>query len=313
MNRDPLLSIVVATYNRLPELRTMLDSLLPQVAGQPVEVLVVDDRSTDATWEWLEANLAGRAGIRCLRMEQNSGPGPARNLALEVARGKYFVPFDSDFVIMEGAVERVLRAIQEEPAHILFFFPCIKVPGMQRLDSVTAARCEIDYESFVSRNFGEMIPVASLVHIRERKLAYSVLRVSGEGLLWMRMLAAGPALFLDTPLALYRTDVSGRLSTLECHLSRPGDLAESAETFIELLESGPSIPGLRQIRAERMVAAGTYHLLAGEGRKGRRFLFSALSERHWSAALALAASFGGTRLFRTLFRFYRTKLRRAYV
>ncbi len=162
---QPVLSIIIATYNRLTELQTMLESLLPQVQEQPVEVVIVDDCSTDTTWEWLRVNLSAMPSIVCLRMEKNSGPGPTRNLGLSVAKGQYFVPIDSDFVVIVGAIDRILLAVREEHSYHLLFFPCLQSPGMQRLDRLSG-RSEITYESFVSGQLGELVAVADLAYSR---------------------------------------------------------------------------------------------------------------------------------------------------
>ena len=308
----PILSAVVATYNRLPELRTMLDSLLPQILGRPVEVLIVDDCSTDSTWEWLRTNLAGTPGVRCLRMERNGGPGSARNLGLASARGRCFVPIDSDFIVPEGAIDHILQGIRDESRYHLLFFPNLHHPAMRRLDSL-AGRCEITYESFVTSRIGELLPVAHLDFMRANELAFPNLRAGGESLLWMRILAAGgPALFLDTPVMYYRTDAAQRICTLEYQLNHPGDLAAIHDAMAALF-CGDSSAAIRSARGQSLLAAGTYHLLSGNMGIGRSRLVSAVVEGCWQAAPTLAASFGGSRIFSALFRFYRAKLSRAYL
>jgi hypothetical protein len=311
MGEWPILSVVIATYNRLAELQTMLDGLLPQVHGQPVEVVVVDDRSTDATWEWLQTTFASSSETIPLRMEKNSGPGPARNAGLAAARGRYFVPIDSDFFVMDGAIERILRAVREEPRRPLLFFPCLQYPAMRRLDKLSGRR-EIGYSSFMSEQIGELIPVVDLEYIRARGLAYPNLRAGGESLLWASILANGPALFLDSPIILYRTDVAQRICTLKYQMEHPGDLADVADAMATLF-SGNSQLVIRQAAATKYLAAGTYHLLAGNMGAGRRRLVSAAAKGCWPAVPTLAASLGGRRCFRALFRFYRTKLKRAYL
>lgn len=311
MGESPTLSVVIATYNRLAELRTMLDSLLPQVHGQPVEVVIVDDHSTDATWEWLQTTFAGSSGVLRFRMEKNSGPGPARNAGLAAARGRYFVPIDSDFVVVPDAIERILRAVHEEPRHPLLFFPCIQYPAMRRLDKLSGS-CEISYSSFMSEQIGELIPVADLEYMRARGLAYPNLHGGGESLLWAGILVNAPALFIDSPIVLYRTDVAHRICTLEHQMDHADDLAEVADAMVALF-SGDSPLFIKKARAQKYLAAGTYHLLAGNMGVGRMRLVSAAAEGCWSAVPTLAASLGGRRIFRALFRVYRTTLRRAYL
>jgi GalNAc5-diNAcBac-PP-undecaprenol beta-1,3-glucosyltransferase len=305
------LSVVVATWNRLPELRIMLDSLLPQVSGKPVEILIADDRSTDGTWEWLQTRFAGDPGIHVFRMEQNGGPGPARNLCLASAGGDYFLPIDSDFIVAEGAIDVVLGAIREHGEYSLLFFPCLHYPDMRRIDGVRRPG-EIGYGEFVLEHVGELIPVARLDWLKTRGLGYPQLRAGGEGLLWAEMLADRPGFFVDQPIILYRTDVTGRICTLEYQLAHPADLAAIADATIELLARNPS-PMLRSTHARKCLAAGAYHLLAGNAGTGRRRLVSAIALGCLPALGALLASFTGRGVFGSLFRVYRTRLAKSYL
>ncbi|HZL34515.1 MAG TPA: glycosyltransferase family 2 protein [Tepidisphaeraceae bacterium] len=88
---DPFFSVVIPTYNRAHLLRGAVDSVLAQ-EDTDFELIVVDDGSTDNTAE----ALAGYgARVRLLRQE-NRGPGPARNLGIRAAKGRYIAFLDSD-------------------------------------------------------------------------------------------------------------------------------------------------------------------------------------------------------------------------
>ena len=307
----PEISIVVPTYNRLAELRAALASILDQTVCRPVELIVVDDGSVDGTWNWLSEHMACLPAVKLIRSPRNDGPGPARNLALKVARGRYFLPIDSDFILIGGSLDHILAAIRENSGYHLLFFPCLQFPGMRRLDTLQG-RCEISRESFLTTPVGELIPVADLCYLRSHDLSYPGLRAGGEGLLWARMLAGGPALFVDSPIVLYRTDVKGRICTLDYQMGNPAALAEVADALVELFP--PNSGGtLRTIRCRKLRASGTYHLLAGHGRIGRRRLMSAAACGDVAAIVTLAASLGGTQFFRKLFQLYRTRVRPAYL
>jgi len=310
MSGSPALTVVVATYNRVVELQTMLGSLMPQIQGQPVEVAIVDDCSTDGTWDWLQTTFAGHAKVLLLQTGKNSGPGPARNAALLAARGRFFLPIDSDFIVMERAIEHVLAAIDRESGRPLLFFPCLQYPAMRRLDKLSGRR-EITYGSFMAGEIGELIPVADLEYLKACGLAYPNLRAGGESILWGNILAGHAAVFIDSPIVLYRTDVAQRICTLEYQMKNPADLAAVADAMVALFDCD-SQP-FRQQRAQKLLAAGTYHLLAGNMAAGRRRLVSAFVEGCWPAVPTFAASLGGRRFFRDLFRFYRSKVSRAYL
>lgn len=97
-------SIIIPTFNRASFITDAIDSALAQ--GDGVEVIVVDDGSTDGTAGLLEGF---GARIRVLR-QVNQGPSVARNLGAGQARGEYLFFADSDDLIEPGAVSRLLEA-----------------------------------------------------------------------------------------------------------------------------------------------------------------------------------------------------------
>src|ERR1700742_4118116 len=87
----PLFSVIIPTYNRCAFIGRALDSVLSQ-EGCDLEVIVVDDGSTDGTPEML-----GRYDRQIQILKQsNKGPGAARNRGLQEASGEYVAFLDSD-------------------------------------------------------------------------------------------------------------------------------------------------------------------------------------------------------------------------
>ena len=80
-------SIVIPTFNRLKELQTVISAVRSQVRPPEteLEIVVVDDGSSDGTSDWLEAQT-GRSDFEAIRQE-NSGPAAARNRGVEAASG----------------------------------------------------------------------------------------------------------------------------------------------------------------------------------------------------------------------------------
>lgn len=108
-------SIVIPTFNRARLLGEAIDSCLRQdVAG--LEVVVVDDASTDATGAVLE-----RYGDRivAIRLRDNTGQSAAINVGIDAARGEFLRFFDSDDVLVDGALAEELRIAQEHRADIV--------------------------------------------------------------------------------------------------------------------------------------------------------------------------------------------------
>ncbi len=90
----PLVSVIIPTHNRWPMVLEAVDSALGQEGGE-LEVIVVDDGSTDGTADQLEA---ARPGVTVVR-ETNRERGASRNTGLQHAGGAYVVFLDADDVL----------------------------------------------------------------------------------------------------------------------------------------------------------------------------------------------------------------------
>jgi glycosyltransferase involved in cell wall biosynthesis len=101
-------SVVITTYNRLQLLARTLESVWRQ-RYLGYEVIVVDDGSDDGTCEYLE-NLGDK--IRYIR-QRNRGPGAARNVGIQKARGDYIALLDSDDLWFSWSLDVFAHAIQE--------------------------------------------------------------------------------------------------------------------------------------------------------------------------------------------------------
>ena len=89
----PKVSVVLPTYNRAHVLARAIDSVLHQTF-QDLELIVVDDSSTDGTTELLQSYSSDM--IRVIKLNQNVGPSCARNIGIQSARGELVAFQDSD-------------------------------------------------------------------------------------------------------------------------------------------------------------------------------------------------------------------------
>lgn len=85
-------SVVIPTYNSGARLQQTLDSALNQTFA-PLEIIVVDDGSTDGTPDWIEANYGAR--VRLIR-QRNGGVADARNTGWRAAKGEWIAFLDHD-------------------------------------------------------------------------------------------------------------------------------------------------------------------------------------------------------------------------
>ncbi len=95
------ISVVIPTYNRLPILRKCLLALEEQINNPIIEnyeIIVVDDGSNDETIPWLSTNKTNFPHLKLIE-QLHAGPGAARNLGVENAKGNVIIFIDSDLVV----------------------------------------------------------------------------------------------------------------------------------------------------------------------------------------------------------------------
>ena len=110
IENQPLVSVIIPTYNRAQILRETLDSVLAQ-SYPAIEIVVVDDGSTDDTAA-VVAQYAGRA--RHIR-QRNQGVEMARNKGIRVSTGDYLTFLDDDDLMLPSKIERQVEVLNSRP------------------------------------------------------------------------------------------------------------------------------------------------------------------------------------------------------
>lgn len=119
MEQTPRVSIVVPVYNVERYLRQCLDSLVNQTY-QNVEIICVDDGSTDASSEILTEYALKNSRVRVIR-QKNSGLSAARNVGFSFATGEYVMYVDSDDWIDVRTCEKAVFKAEEHAADLVMW------------------------------------------------------------------------------------------------------------------------------------------------------------------------------------------------
>lgn len=123
----PLVSIIIPVYNISRYLPQCLDSVISQTY-QNIEIIMINDGSTDDSGSICD-QYAQRDGRIHVFHTPNRGPGAARNLGLENARGQFVSFIDSDDWIGPQTIETLLGAAQETEADIVIARYCFEYVG----------------------------------------------------------------------------------------------------------------------------------------------------------------------------------------
>lgn len=105
------ITFTVPCYNSQDYMRRCIDSLL--VGGEDVEIIIVDDGSTDATGEIADYYEGLYPDIVKAVHKPNGGHGSGVNKGLELAEGIFFKVVDSDDWLDERAYEKLMHRIKD--------------------------------------------------------------------------------------------------------------------------------------------------------------------------------------------------------
>jgi glycosyltransferase involved in cell wall biosynthesis len=110
--KDGLVSVIIPTYNRVQRLVEAMDSVYAQTY-RPIELLVVDDGSTDNTKEvtdkWRGQHVGNDDFSFAYFFQENKGGGAARNLGLVESHGEFIQFLDSDDVLAPSKISEQVR------------------------------------------------------------------------------------------------------------------------------------------------------------------------------------------------------------
>ena len=108
-----LVSVVIPSYNRAYCIAATIDSTLAQT-HRNLEILIVDDGSSDGTRDLIEERYRGEPRVRYVH-QANAGVSAARNHGLRLARGQFIALLDSDDIWLPWKIEAQLRCLEALP------------------------------------------------------------------------------------------------------------------------------------------------------------------------------------------------------
>ncbi len=205
MQPQPLVTVIIPAYNAAATVARALDSALAQTY-RPIEVIVVDDCSKDATSAIVAAYRDER--IRLLRLPRNYGAGGVLNPAIAIARGEYIAFLDADDEWLPTKLAKQVPVLRENPRATMVNCACRCVdqsgnvaldwgtppPGLDKGDLWRALLAET--------HIAKPSVVARASALREVGPFDSTLRTGEDQDMWIRLAMAGDVEFVPDVLTV---------------------------------------------------------------------------------------------------------------
>ena len=118
-DRKPLVTVIMPAYNAAGFIREAIQSVLNQTVTD-LELLVIDDGSTDETTQIVEQLCKTDARVRLLVNEKNLGAGGTRNRGLELSASPYIALLDSDDYWKPQMLEKLIARMKETGADLSY-------------------------------------------------------------------------------------------------------------------------------------------------------------------------------------------------
>jgi GT2 family glycosyltransferase len=112
MSEQPIASVVIVSYNTRDVLRECLTILAAESKGLDIQTLVVDNTSRDGSADMVANEFPS---VEVIRSSVNLGFAAANNVAFPKARGRYVILLNSDALLLQGALQRSIAHMDQDP------------------------------------------------------------------------------------------------------------------------------------------------------------------------------------------------------
>lgn len=125
-NNLPLVTVIITAYNASQFIKEAILSIINQTYTN-LEIIIVDDGSTDNTHKIAEYYSLIDQRIKLFKLNRNSGPSIASNLALEGAKGDFIARMDADDVAYLDRIEKQVDFLLKNPDVVIVGGQCILI------------------------------------------------------------------------------------------------------------------------------------------------------------------------------------------
>lgn len=210
MSNQDLVSIITPMFNAEQYVASAVESVMMQ-SWTDWELLIVDDCSTDGSWDLARSLEARDERIKVLKTEVNSGAAIARNLGIKEARGSYIAFLDSDDLWHKDKLKLQIPFMRDEDAAVSFTGYTMMTNNIPGEGKYISAKPSVNYRQLLRYNsIGCLTAVYDVSRLGKR---YQQAVAYEDYVLWLNILKDGYiAKGLNVNLASYRL-VKGSFSS----------------------------------------------------------------------------------------------------
>jgi glycosyltransferase involved in cell wall biosynthesis len=211
MQPSPIVSVLVTVFNREKTLEETVKSIL-QSSFHDFEIIMVDDCSTDNSWDVMQSLCQKSPKIRCFKNDQNLGDYRNRNRAASYSSAKYLKYLDADDLIYPHSLGVMVEALERNSDTALAL-------SSNTIDPETPYPIRISPNEFQRRHFLQKSPLGvgpSAAIIRracfEEIGGFSGKQFVGDSELWLKIAMKWPIILLPPSLVWWRQHPDQQMS-----------------------------------------------------------------------------------------------------
>ena len=232
---NSLISIIIPVFNRPTGIINALNSIKIQSQNEQIETIVIDD-SLDETTKNIKEFITYNKNIKIIHIKPKirAGISKSRNIGISIASSKIVLFLDSDDSLMKGAIEKVIRAFNNNKSLILYFGSSLYKSGKTQNFQDLKMPMTGEYKDYLkSLNQPEMLS-AFRINKKNGNSNFYFYNFSGfEFLLYLKILKKGGTFFRDPELIrIYDDQGTDRLC-----ISNPQNYINMRDGYIELIKN----------------------------------------------------------------------------
>lgn len=222
----PAVSVIVPNYNHAPFLKQRIESILNQTF-QDFELILLDDCSTDGSWEILESYRDNPHLTHIIQNDSNSGSAFRQwKKGLEMAQGEWVWIAESDDYAEPSFLERLMAEVHKTPDCVLAYAATwwVDVNGNKLWDTKHSNEVNVyPGNDFIRRKLAVCNSIANVSECIFRRDAYRPaenhryehMRLCGDWFFYVLLAAQGKVVEVEEPLSYYRQHNSNISSDAE--------------------------------------------------------------------------------------------------